>query len=85
MTRGRPVLYQWSMSAIEQAYPVSFTSYFADELDKLAKLAADGMLTIGDDWISVTPKGRLLIRNICMVFDRHLAKGTQVPRFSRTV
>ena len=74
-----------SMSAIEQAYPISFTSYFAGELEKLAKLASDGLVTVGDDWISVTPKGRLLIRNICMVFDRHLAKGTQGPRFSRTV
>ena len=31
------------------------------------------------DWITVTLKGRLLIRNICMVFDRYLA-----PRGIRT-
>jgi oxygen-independent coproporphyrinogen-3 oxidase len=32
----------------------------------------------------VTPKGRLLIRNICMVFDRYL--GTPQPlRYSKTI
>ena len=25
-----------------------------------------------DDWISVTPRGRLLVRAVCMVFDRYL-------------
>jgi oxygen-independent coproporphyrinogen-3 oxidase len=74
-----------SMRAIEEAYPITFASYFAAELEKLRGLADAGLLTLGDDWISVTPKGRLLIRNICMVFDRHLAKGVKGPRFSRTV
>jgi oxygen-independent coproporphyrinogen-3 oxidase len=73
------------MQAIEQAYPVAFASYFAAELEKLGAMAEDGLVTVGDDWISVTPKGRMVIRNICMVFDRYLGQNTQGPRFSRTV
>jgi oxygen-independent coproporphyrinogen III oxidase len=37
------------------------------------------------DGIRVTDKGRLLIRNICMVFDRHLPSGTETRRFSKAI
>jgi oxygen-independent coproporphyrinogen-3 oxidase len=50
-----------------------FRTYFAAELAQLAGLERDGLVDVGDDWITVTPKGRLLIRNVCMVFDRYLA------------
>jgi len=66
------------------AFPVSFTDYFAAELGMLAALARDGLLTVAPDWISVTLKGRLLIRNICMVFDRYLG-ADRVQRFSQTI
>jgi oxygen-independent coproporphyrinogen-3 oxidase len=38
----------------------------------LAGLERDGLASAGEDWISVSMKGRLLIRNICVVFDRYL-------------
>ena len=45
---------------------------------------ATGNHDLAPDWISVTLKGRLLIRNVCMVFDRYLA--TRGPAtHSRTV
>jgi len=86
--------FELSISALEAGYPIRFKQYFAKELEQLRDFEGDGLLRIEDDWISVTPKGRLLIRNICMVFDRHLsrdrASGTapgQVHplRFSRTI
>jgi len=78
--------FELSMSALEVAYPIRFKQYFAQELERLNEFAEDGLLNMEDDWISVTPKGRLLIRNICMVFDRHLNRATQQPlRFSRTI
>jgi oxygen-independent coproporphyrinogen-3 oxidase len=54
---------------------VPFHDYFATELAELQAFVADGLVTCEEGWISVTPKGRLLIRNICMVFDRHLRLG----------
>jgi oxygen-independent coproporphyrinogen-3 oxidase len=35
-------------------------------------MQSDGLLTITDDAIVVTDKGRLLVRNIAMTFDAYL-------------
>ena len=51
---------------------------------QLAELERDGLVELAPDWISVTLKGRLLIRNVCMVFDRYLATRGPVAH-SRTV
>jgi oxygen-independent coproporphyrinogen-3 oxidase len=86
--------FELSISALELAYPIRFKHYFAQELQRLEEFAEDGLVTIEDDWISVSLRGRLLIRNICMVFDRHLSRdraarptagATQPLRFSRTI
>ncbi|MQA38284.1 oxygen-independent coproporphyrinogen III oxidase [Rugamonas aquatica] len=81
--------FELSISSIEQAYPIRFPLYFAAELEKLKAFEDDGLLQIDPQWISVTPKGRLLIRNICMVFDRYLSMprvdGPQPLRYSKTI
>ncbi|NDP60552.1 MAG: oxygen-independent coproporphyrinogen III oxidase [Oxalobacteraceae bacterium] len=77
--------FEMSIASIEQAYPITVASYFAAELVQLQTLAQDGLLTIDDEWISVTPKGRLLIRNICMVFDRYLNATPDPLRYSKTI
>lgn len=65
--------------------PGDFRTSFATELERLAAMAADGLLQFDADGLVVTPRGRLLIRNICMVFDRHLAPAAQQARFSRAI
>ena len=77
--------FELSISALEQAYPITFGEYFAPELAQLALLVADGLVTLEPDWITVTPKGRLLVRNVCMLFDRYLGQGSDAPRHSRTL
>ncbi|MES2114945.1 MAG: coproporphyrinogen III oxidase, partial [Pseudomonadota bacterium] len=83
--------FELSIDSIEQAYPIDFRTYFATELEALAPLEQDGLVSLEPHWLSVTPKGRLLIRNICMVFDRHLRMARAQPqpgqplRFSRTI
>ena len=77
--------FELSTSAIEQAFPISFGKYFAAELAQLRALEDDSLVTLEDDWISVTPRGRLLIRNVCMVFDRYLGQPAPALRHSRTV
>ena len=54
------------------------------QLAQLKALAADGLLTLSPDRIEITGQGRLLLRNICMVFDEYLQNDRQ-PRFSRTL
>ena len=77
--------FELSVPALEQAFPIDFASYFRAELARLDVLAASGLLTVGPEWLAVTPKGRLLIRNICMVFDRYLTSEPQVARYSKTI
>jgi len=77
--------FELSIAAIEQAFPIVFADHFASELASLRALQADGLVHVDDAWISVTPKGRLLIRNLCMVFDRYLGRPADGPRHSRTV
>ncbi|WP_036170412.1 oxygen-independent coproporphyrinogen III oxidase [Massilia sp. 9096] len=77
--------FELSVSAFEQAFPIVFATYFAPELAQLAALQRDGLVTLTPEAISVTPKGRLLIRNVCMVFDRYLAPHGDGARHSRTV
>jgi len=77
--------FELSIAALEQAFPIVFADYFAPELVQLSALADEGLLTIGPEYLSVTLKGRLLIRNICMVFDRYLNEKPAAPRYSKTI
>ena len=75
--------FELSIAALEQAFPIVFRRYFGRELEALAGLERDGLVSVGEEWVSVSMKGRLLIRNICMVFDRYL--NSAEPRHSKTV
>ena len=77
--------FELSVQAIEQAYPIAFADYFAPELARLAELEQDGLIEVGPEWLTVSLKGRLLVRNICMVFDRYLTQSTQALRHARTI
>ncbi len=77
--------FELSIGAIEQAYPVSFADYFGPELERLRRLESDGLVEMEPGWISVTARGRVLIRNVCMVFDRYLAHRTGNARHSHTI
>jgi oxygen-independent coproporphyrinogen-3 oxidase len=72
-----------NFAAIEKVFAIDFGDYFADELKTLAPMQADGLLTVSEQTIHVLPAGRLLIRNICMVFDRYLARKQQ--QFSKVI
>jgi len=77
--------FELSVRAIEADFPVNFAGYFAHELERLGPLVRDGLINVNREFITVTPKGRLLIRNVCMVFDRYLQQGHPLTRYSRTV
>jgi len=76
--------FRLAFSAIEERYGINFQEYFAPELKALAGLERDGLVKVGPARISVLPAGQLLIRNICMVFDRYLRERGG-KRFSRAI
>jgi oxygen-independent coproporphyrinogen-3 oxidase len=68
-------------------FGIDFHADFADELLQLEDLAADGLLTISAEAITVHPAGRPFLRNICMPFDAYLEQQQEAGnrRFSATV
>lgn len=71
--------------SIEIAYLVDFDRYFSDELADLRAMEHDGLLKLDAEWITVTPRGRMLIRSICMVFDKYLRRERETARYSRVI
>lgn len=70
---------------LERTWGIDFAEYFAAELPRLDGLAADGLLSADAKGIQVLPKGRLLIRNICLLFDRHTASKQGQVHFSKVI
>lgn len=75
--------FELRFASIEQAYAIRFSEYFAEQLKVLEPMQRDGLVLVTNESIKVLPVGRLLIRNICMVFDRYLAQKQQ--QFSRVI
>ena len=75
------------VAALERRYGIDFAAYFAEALDQLQPLVADGLVRIEPDRIAATTQGRLLLRNIAMCFDRYLTPPQEgvAPRFSRAI
>ena len=42
-------------------------------------------MDISGDWITITARGRLLVRAICMVFDRYLRENRQRANYSKVI
>jgi oxygen-independent coproporphyrinogen-3 oxidase len=74
---------------VERRFGIAFEAYFVTELAELRAeggLVDDGLVEAREGGLKVTPTGRLLVRNVCMVFDRHLRRrATEKPVFSRTI
>jgi oxygen-independent coproporphyrinogen-3 oxidase len=77
--------FQLKFAEVEQLWDLNFEEYFAEDLKLLAPLAKDGLVDIDGKHIQVTPKGRLLIRNICMCFDSYLRQKARLQQFSRVI
>ncbi|WP_132999776.1 oxygen-independent coproporphyrinogen III oxidase [Luteimonas arsenica] len=77
------------MDALERRHDIVFNDYFAESLEKLRPLEDDGLVRVEPRRIRVTARGRLLLRNIAMCFDRYLAPPAADPatrpRFSRAI
>ena len=70
---------------VEEEFGIAFKEHFADSLADLHEMEADGLLTLSDTELTVLPAGRLMIRNVAMVFDEHLRNKAQSSGFSKTI
>lgn len=69
----------------EQQWGLSFADYFAADLAALRELEQDGLVTISDQEIRITPRGRFLARIVAMRFDRYLREATTTAKYSRVI
>jgi oxygen-independent coproporphyrinogen III oxidase len=76
--------FELDTAAVERTHGIDFGEYFAIELAELEAMQADGLVALDAGRVRVRPAGRLLIRNICMVFDRYL-RETREQRFSKVI
>ncbi|HBR98615.1 MAG TPA: oxygen-independent coproporphyrinogen III oxidase [Gammaproteobacteria bacterium] len=77
--------FQLDMRALPMAPEIDVTDYFAEELHQLQALQEDGLVRCDEGLVQVTPRGRFLIRNICMVFDRRLREQQGPARYSKVI
>ena len=71
--------------AVGERFGIDFARYFAQELEQLRALADDGLVEMQPSRILVTPAGRLLLRNVAMVFDAYLKRASARPAYSRAI
>jgi len=74
-----------SKEAISIAHLIDFDKYFATELAELEVMEREALVAIDDEWITVTPKGRLLVRAACAVFDRYLRADRKRDSYSKLI
>ncbi len=77
--------FKLKFAAIEKRFGINFKDYFANELERYKIMLEDGLITLDEQGVVVTARGRLLIRNICMVFDRYIKPDEESQRFSRLI
>ncbi|HCD13901.1 MAG TPA: oxygen-independent coproporphyrinogen III oxidase, partial [Shewanella sp.] len=61
--------FELDMAKMEQQLGIQFEDYFAEDLKLLQTFIDDKLVNIENRQISISPTGRLLIRNICICFD----------------
>lgn len=56
---------------ISEKFNIDFNQYFAGELEKIKQLRELGLLSLSKNGFEVSAKGRFLIRNIAVIFDKY--------------
>ncbi len=77
--------FELSIESIEIAHLIDFPTYFAAELADMKEFQRAGLITVDSNWITVMPRGRMLVRAIAMVFDRYLRSDRERTRYSKVI
>lgn len=77
--------FELAKESVEISHLIDFDRYFAAELEELKPFVEAGLLETEGDWLTVTPRGRYVVRALCMVFDRYLREGRQRASYSKVM
>jgi oxygen-independent coproporphyrinogen III oxidase len=72
--------FKLDFAPFEQGFNIVFRSYFAAAWPQLQQMQRDGLIALSAGSITVLPPGRLLVRTLCMAFDRYLGHGLAYSR-----
>lgn len=73
------------MAKMDDKLGIKFEEYFAEDLKLLQTFIDDKLVEVADRKITISPTGRLLIRNICMCFDLYYRQKARQQQFSRVI
>ena len=76
--------FKLDVQQIERDYAIDFWNHFSIERADLDTLSRDGLIDVDAGGIRVLPRGRLLIRNVCMVFDGY-QRDKRTQGFSKAI
>ena len=68
-----------------EKYKVDFDDYFAKSLFQLGPYIDDNLISNNVGNLTIHPRGRLLVRNICMNFDQYIQEPMHQVRYSRVI
>jgi oxygen-independent coproporphyrinogen-3 oxidase len=77
--------FQLDTESFAKNHQIDFDTYFSRELPELKELEEAGLIEWQGKKIYVPTKGRLLVRRVAMVFDRHLRDVQTEARYSKVV
>lgn len=77
--------FELDMARVDKEFSIDFEQYFKTELSMLEPFIEDQLVNVTERKIQVTNRGRLLIRNICMVFDAYLNELHTINSFSKVI
>ncbi len=70
---------------VDKILGIESRKYFAIGIEKLKPMINDGLLTMDGSRLSVSSKGRMMIRNIAMCFDGYIERQEDHNRYSKTL
>ena len=77
--------YGVNYTVIENKFDIDFKEYFAHEMLSLEKLLVLELIEFNLVGFSVTDKGKFLIRNVAVVFDKYLQTSVKNTRYSKVI
>jgi oxygen-independent coproporphyrinogen-3 oxidase len=70
---------------LEKRHNIHFETYFAAELEALTPHLEDQLISFSNNTLTVLPLGKLLLRNIAMVFDAYYKSAASRRQFSKAI
>ena len=71
--------------AVGMQHDIDFRTHFDEEIKRLQILADDELIDLDDRGVTITPRGRLLLHSIAMIFDRYIHQDENDNRFSKAI